>query len=77
MTEKWYQSKTVWAGAGQILAGVSGYCSGQMDPTGAAALVLSGVYQIIQRVMALKKAGQATPGPFPGVDAGGPGAAGA
>ena len=76
MTEKWYQSKTVWAGAGQILAGVSGYCSGQMDITGAGALVLSGVYQIIQRVMAMQKAGQAAPVPFPGIDAGAPGAAG-
>jgi|WetSurMetagenome_2_1015567.scaffolds.fasta_scaffold65901_2 hypothetical protein len=56
MTEKWYQSKTVWAGVGQIIAGVSGYCTGQMDISGAGALVLSGLYQIIQRVMALKQA---------------------
>lgn len=76
MTKKWFQSKTVWAGFGQIVAGVSGYLTGTMDPAGAGTLVLTGVYQIIQRVMAIKKAGQVTPVSFPGIGAGGPGVKG-
>lgn len=71
MSERWFQSKTVWAGVGQIVAGISGYLTGTMDPAGAGTLVLTGLYQIIQRVMTLKKAAApAGPGQFPGIDAG-------
>ena len=67
MTEKWFQSKTFWGGVGQIIAGVSGLCTGQMEITGAGALIVSGVFQVIQRLMALKKADQASlPGGTPG-----------
>jgi hypothetical protein len=69
MTEKWYQSKTVWAGAAQILTGVSGYLTGQMDINGAGALIITGAYQIIQRLAAIQKTNAA---PCP-CDVGGPG----
>jgi hypothetical protein len=77
MTEKWFQSKTVWTGAGQILAGVSGYFTGQMDINGAGALIITGAYQIIQRVAAIQKT-NAAPCPCDAGPTGGtPGATGA
>lgn len=69
MNKKWWQSNTIRLGAATIVGAVAAYLSGQVDAGGAMALAVTGIVQILQREYSLKKAG---PGPFPGIDAGGP-----
>ena len=74
MEKKWWQSNTIRLGLATIAGAVAAYLSGQVDGVGAAMLAFTGLLQVLQREQSLKKA--AAPGPFPGIDAGGPGATG-
>ena len=69
MEKKWWQSKTIWVGLTTIAGAAAAYFSGQVDEVGAAMMAFTGILQVLQREKSLRKA----PGPFPGVDAGGPG----
>ena len=72
MTKKWWQSNTIRLGLATVLGALAAYLSGQLDPGGAAALVVTSLLQILQREWALKKEA-APPGPpanFPSIDAG-------
>ncbi len=48
------QSNTIRLGAVQILSGVAGYLSGQMDVTAAGVLVVTGIIQIVQRLISMR-----------------------
>ncbi len=60
------QSNTIRVGVGQILAGAAGYLSGQMDEVAAGTLAVTGLIQIVQRLMSMKKEAAATTESQPG-----------
>jgi Zn-dependent protease with chaperone function len=61
MNKRWWQSNTIRLGLATILGAAAAYLSGQVDATGAAALVVTSALQILQREFSLKKEAEAAP----------------
>jgi hypothetical protein len=62
--KKWYQSNTIRLALATIAGALAAYFSGELTGAGAAALLVSGILQIIQREYALKKVAGAPAAPI-------------
>jgi hypothetical protein len=49
MRKPWYRSKTVWAGIGSVLSGVSGYATGEVSAPSALQMIFTGLIAIFLR----------------------------
>jgi hypothetical protein len=72
--KEYLQSNTVRLALATILGAGIAYLNGQVDGAGAGLLILTGLLQLLQRTVKIRKEGKPPrPGEFPGIDAGGPG----